>query len=188
MVYKMTVPKPCSKAHPCELLMIEDEDPVVNVVKEWLDHFDKDRWQVSVCGDLKSAIKLVRSIQFEVILLDLRLHDSSGIETLHLLKKELSQSVPIIVYTGAGSEEIELEALSGGAEFFLMKTKITGPTLVRLIRFAAEGYRASVFWEAHEKQLETELQIMRENLSRLEPSEPMKKLDESIKRLAKIAG
>jgi signal transduction histidine kinase len=72
----------------------------------------------------------------DVILLDLSLPDSSGIETLMELQKN-STGVPIVVLTGSDSD-IGLEAVKRGAQDYLLKGAIDASQLIRAVQYAVE--------------------------------------------------
>ena len=74
---------------------------------------------------------------FDVILLDLGLPDSQGLDTLRTLRGKNPQ-VAVVVLTGKDDEELALQALKEGAQDYLVKGEIQGGTLQRAIRYAVE--------------------------------------------------
>lgn len=71
----------------------------------------------------------------DVILLDLNLPDSTGIETVHACKR-LSRSTPIVVLTGHDDTEFALQALEAGAQDYLAKGSLDADSLSRTMRYA----------------------------------------------------
>ena len=74
---------------------------------------------------------------FDVILLDLGLPDSQGLDTLRTVRGEHRQ-VAIVVLTGRDDEELALQALKEGAQDYLVKGELQPTTLHRAIRYAVE--------------------------------------------------
>ena len=93
------------------------------------------------CADnLKTGLKLLAEGGIEVILLDLTLPDSSGIETVLKVRAQAPR-IPIVVLTGMRDEELGLEALRNGVQDYQVKGEITGHALRRTISYAVERYR-----------------------------------------------
>lgn len=82
-------------------------------------------------------LKLVVAKHFDVILLDLGLPDSRGLDTLRTLRGR-NPYVAIVVLTGKEDEELALEALKQGAQDYLVKNELRGRELHRAIRYAVE--------------------------------------------------
>ncbi|HEV3386367.1 MAG TPA: PAS domain S-box protein, partial [Gemmata sp.] len=86
---------------------------------------------------LAEALKLLKAHQFDVILLDLGLPDSQGLDTLRKLRSKNPQ-VAVVVLTGKADEELALQALKEGAQDYLVKSEIQGGLLQRAVRYAVE--------------------------------------------------
>ena len=82
-------------------------------------------------------MNILKSHNFDVILLDLGLPDSDGIETLIEVNK-ITSNTPIIVLTGLNNEEIGTLAVKRGAQDYLIKKEIDTKLLTRSIRYAIE--------------------------------------------------
>jgi signal transduction histidine kinase len=80
----------------------------------------------------------------DVVLLDLNLPGSDGIETVELLVDQ-APHVPVVVVTGRSETELGPRAIKAGAQDYLHKGRITGELLLRTLRYAIDR---------HEKQLE----------------------------------
>ena len=76
----------------------------------------------------------------DVVLLDLSLPDSEGLETLAKTHTSAPE-VPIIVLTGLGDEALGFEAVRRGAQDYLIKGEVTTALLSRAIRYAVERNR-----------------------------------------------
>src|SRR5205085_6525134 len=77
-----------------------------------------------------------------VVLADLSLPDSHGIETFERLHSQAPQ-VPIIVLSGLNDTRLAVQAVHDGAQDYLIKGQVDGQLLVRAIRYAIERKRMS---------------------------------------------
>lgn len=89
---------------------------------------------------LSSGLKLLEKESFDIILLDLGLPDSSGIETFLTIQDKASD-LPVIVLTVLADEELAAEAIARGGQDYLVKGQINGNLLVRSIRYSIERKR-----------------------------------------------
>ena len=90
---------------------------------------------------MDSALERLRQETFDVVLLDLDLPDSHGMETLTLTQKG-SGGLPIVVLTGLDDQTFAVEAVRAGAQDYLVKGRFDNELLVRTIRYAVERKRA----------------------------------------------
>jgi signal transduction histidine kinase/DNA-binding NarL/FixJ family response regulator len=125
---------------PLALLLLEDNEADACFVTEMLQKADDPQlYQITRAQRLDTALKLLIQTQFEVILLDLSLPDSQGLDTL-IRVREVAPS-PIIVLTAIEDRQISLQTLSQGAQDYLVKGEITAAILARVIRYAIERGR-----------------------------------------------
>jgi PAS domain S-box-containing protein len=118
------------------ILLVEDNPGDVALFKENLRDSGM-KFELVHSSTLKDALKNCHENDFDVILLDLGLPDSVGIETL----KQFSLSsckAPIIVMTGLNDEETALTALQEGAQDYLVKNNLNAEYIVRSIRYSIE--------------------------------------------------
>lgn len=80
------------------------------------------------------------SPSFDVVLLDLTLPDSQGLNTLRRLRSQCA-SVPVVVLSGLDDEVLALRALQSGAEDYLVKGRADGNLIKRSSLYAIERYR-----------------------------------------------
>lgn len=86
---------------------------------------------------LAEALVMLREDEPDVLLLDLGLPDSHGLEFIPALAPWMEE-IPIVVLTGSDDEEMALLAMQKGVQDYLTKDAIAGPTLRRVIRYAIE--------------------------------------------------
>lgn len=124
-------------------LMCEDLKPMAS------------RYEV-VCADrLQGAMEQVASHSFDVIMLDLGLPDSQGLETFIRLH-EKAPDVPVVVITGQDDDDTAMEALKAGAQDYLVKGKSGPEVLRRSIRYSIERQRLLLRLERERFQSEME--------------------------------
>ncbi len=119
-----------------EILLFEDNPGDAGLLEEMLEESNSS-YQLKVVETLEEGLKVLKSHFFVVILLDLGLPDSDGINTLIDVHKNAPNS-PIIVLTGLDNEEIGTLAVKKGAQDYLIKKEIDSKLLKRSIRYAIE--------------------------------------------------
>ena len=118
------------------ILVVED-DLVDSTQIERIIHRSSLSAEVTAAGCLDKVLELLRSNRFDVVLLDLYLPDSGGLDTLITLSKE-QPSAAIVVITGQGSEEIGIKAIAQGADDFLIKGEFDTQDLTKSIYYSIE--------------------------------------------------
>jgi signal transduction histidine kinase len=119
---------------------------------------DTQQWFLVHVETLDVAIQYLRESQFDVVLLDLSLPDSSGLNTLKKLQ-DLAFEIPVVVLTGADDRNLALQAMAIGAQDYLVKGQILGQLLERAIRYAIERKKAEVHIIKQEREL-NQLKLM----------------------------
>ena len=128
-------------AHPIRILLVEDNPGDVRLIKEYLSEVKGAPFEIEVAEKLSDSLNVLSDRKFDLILLDLSLPDSGGIETLYKIKAAGSK-IAIIILTGLHDEEAAVEALRKGAQDYLVKDQINSDLLSRAIRYAIERKQA----------------------------------------------
>ncbi len=159
--------------NPVKILLFEDNLGDAGLLEEMLEGFNCS-YRLKVVETLKDGLEILESHLFDVILLDLGLPDSEGIDTLVDLHKN-NFKTPIIVLTGLNNEDVGTLAVKIGAQDYLIKKQIDSTMLKRSIRYSIER-----------KKIESELQNYKENLEE-KVKERTKALERSNKELQQFA-
>jgi diguanylate cyclase (GGDEF)-like protein len=125
------------------VLLVEDNPGDARLMQEMLVPSKFDRayeFSITRTDRLQSALEKLAEESFQILLLDLYLPDSSGLESLRLMRSRHPQ-LPIIVLTGTDDEKIAFQAVQEGAQDFLIKGQVDGQLLVRSMRYAIERKR-----------------------------------------------
>ncbi|GDY13262.1 hypothetical protein LBMAG53_21400 [Planctomycetota bacterium] len=132
----MTDPVP----EPLRCLLVEDNPADVAIVAAQLASVDPGAVRLDIAGSLEDAIDRVGKGRPDVLLLDLSLPDSDGLDTfisLHLR----CPLVPVVVLSGVEAPDTVMHCVRMGAQDFLVKGRFTPQTLLRSLQFAIERSR-----------------------------------------------
>ncbi|HEX4634350.1 MAG TPA: response regulator [Gemmatimonadales bacterium] len=128
-------------APPIHVLLVEDNPGDARLILEVLTEVGARDFQLEKLDRLEPAIERLRGVAVDVVLLDLGLPDSQGIDTFRRARRE-APTQPIIIISGLDDEQVALEAVRSGAQDYLVKGRIEGHLLARVIRYALERKRA----------------------------------------------
>jgi len=120
------------------LLLIEDNPGDARLVKEFLTD-SKREIHITRIERLSEIKDLDERKDFSIILLDLSLPDSQGIDTLKKVSK-LFPLIPIVVFTGQDDSELALTAIQGGAQDYLVKGLFDDVVLERALHYSMERH------------------------------------------------
>jgi signal transduction histidine kinase/DNA-binding response OmpR family regulator len=118
-----------------KVLLIEDNSSDAVLIADNILLDGNGGFAIKTAGTLKEGILL--SGGYDVVLLDMWLPDSSGIETL-LKFRESAAAVPVIIITGLDNTEVSIKAIQSGAQDYIVKDSLTGKMVIRAIMYAIE--------------------------------------------------
>ena len=121
------------------VLLIEDNPADVRLIREALKDA-RASFLLETADTLSAGRQRLVSGQVDIVLLDLSLSDSQGLETFRRLHHRWPE-VPIVVLSGNEDETVALTAVNEGAQDFLVKQRVDGDALERAIRYAIERHR-----------------------------------------------
>src|SRR5688572_11374088 len=125
---------------PIKVLLIEDNSNDARLLRIFLSESTTSQFDIAHAERLAEGMERLGKERFDVILSDLLLPDSQGIETFEWLKAHV-QDVPIIVLSGSDDESLGIRAVREGAQDYLVKGRIDAHVLVRSITYAIERHR-----------------------------------------------
>jgi diguanylate cyclase (GGDEF)-like protein/PAS domain S-box-containing protein len=129
------------RAEPVTVLLVEDSPDDAALVKTVLGRAAGNAIQLIHCDRLESGLEVLRDDVPDLALLDFSLPDSHGLETFRTVHRE-HPHVPVIVLTSLEDDKVALQAVSEGAQDYLVKRHIDGALLTRSIRYALERHHA----------------------------------------------
>jgi PAS domain S-box-containing protein len=124
------------------ILLIEDEPAYARLISEQLRVGPGPRWWVETAERLQAGLERLSRGSIDVVLVDLSLPDSRGLETFTSVQASVPH-VPVIVLTGCNDDALALEAVRRGAQDYVVKGQVDGWMLGRVLRYAIERKRAS---------------------------------------------
>ena len=122
------------------ILLVEDDVADAELLRNALAETAElvDVTQVATMAD---AVVHLRDTAFDAALVDLTLPDSRGIHTLERLVASAPR-LPLVILTGLDDEALAIEAIRKGAQDYLIKGNVSGPLVIRAIRYARERKQA----------------------------------------------
>jgi PAS domain S-box-containing protein len=122
--------------NPIKILLFEDDAFATDLILKNLD-LAPQNFEITTARSLKEGLPLIGEGSFDVILLDLSLHENFGIETLKAVLDQAGHEA-LIVLAEAEDEHLPIKALQVGAQDYLFKDRLTSEALGRSIRYAIE--------------------------------------------------
>jgi PAS domain S-box-containing protein len=101
-----------------QVLLVDDEPELAGVAKHFLE--SRKLMQVTCVESAEAALDLLEHREFQAIVSDYQMPRMNGIEFLKAIRAGGSR-IPFILFTGRGREEVVIEALNSGADFYLQK-------------------------------------------------------------------
>lgn len=156
-----------------KILLIEDNLAEARLLQEFLKQAKSNEFILVHVKRLKEALERLNSCStknklctFDVILLDLTLPDSQGLESLPFLIK-IAPGIPIVVLTNTNDDQLAIEAVRQGAQDYLVKRQIVPEALLRSLRYAIERKQALETLRADNEALETSFQQQKDELVKI---------------------
>jgi len=122
---------------PTKILLIEDDVGDADILREMLPE-DEESFEVEWVDRLSTGLARLSDGGIDIILLDLSLPDSHGIDTFEQIHAN-APKVPVIVLTGLEDEELARKTIKKGASDFLVKGTAERSEFVRSLRNALQG-------------------------------------------------
>jgi two-component system, cell cycle response regulator len=124
---------------PVNILLIEDNPGDARLIEELVKEYPSGGFSITVVRTLEQGIQRLKNELFGIVLLDLGLPDSNGLETFVKLRDQ-ELDLPILVLSGLNDEEVAVKAVQEGAQDYLVKGDFRPDQLYRAIRYALERY------------------------------------------------
>ena len=144
-----------SAAKELKVLLIEDNPGDAFLMKFYLGESTTPLFHVSHAETVKAALDLLAANTFDIILSDMNLPDSFGVDTIKTVLSKFPGNL-VIVLTGLTDEEVGLETVRYGAQDFLTKGKFDSKVLISSVMFAFERFKLNKQIDTYSKQLDEE--------------------------------
>lgn len=133
-----------------DVLLIEDNPGDVFLIQQLLAPSNASGFRLSCAESLNHARAVLSENHFSVILLDLGLPESHGLQTLYDLQAMVA-SIPIVVLTGLDDKDLSTQALHNGAQDYLVKGSITRTWLISTLNHSIE--RSQILQNLQQREL-----------------------------------
>lgn len=134
------------------ILLVDDDEDDYLITQDLLADIGDNRYALDWVATYEAALDRIAQNVHDIYLVDFRLGKFSGLELLRWAVANGCKA-PVILLTGQGDHQVDLEAMEAGAADYLVKGQINPQILERSIRYAVERYRA----QAERLKLEAEL-------------------------------
>lgn len=124
------------------VLLVEDDEDDYVLTRELLTEIPAQRFSLDWEKNFESGLKEMLRNQHDVVLLDYRLGARNGVELLRAALEGGCQA-PVILLTGSGQHQVDVEAMQAGAADYLVKAHLQANSLERSIRYAIQRKRAA---------------------------------------------
>ncbi|MCL7489293.1 MAG: response regulator [Desulfobulbaceae bacterium] len=119
------------------ILVVEDNPGDLLLIKEYLSERQNFAYDLMECGTLESAIATLTRHDFDVVLLDLSLPDSFGLDTVRKVITNFPE-IAVVVLTGLQDEDTAIQSVRYGAQDYLEKQLLSPGMLYKSIVYATE--------------------------------------------------
>ncbi|YAF95674.1 MAG: response regulator [Nodularia sp. CChRGM 3473] len=122
---------------PIRVLLVDDDEDDYILTRDWFGEFQFAGCELEWVDTYEAAKEAIADKNHDIYLVDYRLGIHNGLE---ILREAIANgcSSPMILLTGQGDWEIDLEAMKAGAADYLEKSQLNAPLLERSIRYAME--------------------------------------------------
>lgn len=124
-----------------KILLVEDNPDDVFFLRMVLHKVTGTHFHLEPVTTLAAGVTRLEQRGVDVVLLDLTLPDSTGMETFHAIKAK-ARDIPVIVLSGIDDETIAINAVHAGAEDYLVKGRVDSQLITRAIIYAIERTEA----------------------------------------------
>jgi len=122
-----------------KVLIVEDDEDDYILLEELLTEAVGDVGAITWAEDFKSAQAKIANEHFDFYFLDNRLGAELGLELIVEIKQQYETAPPIIMLSGVGDYQTDLEAMEKGADDYLIKSELTSYLLERTFRYSLKS-------------------------------------------------
>lgn len=162
-----------------QILMIEDDEQDAELVQCFLDDMPLLPLTLQHRSTLMEGIEFLQEMDsIDLVLLDLTLSDTQGLDTFYQVHHAFPQK-PLIILSGDSNQAVAEEALQGGAQDFLVKGTFDSTSLCYSIQHALEIQKYHLELELQNHTLEAlsaQLELARSEIKKLETLDPLTKV------------
>ena len=135
-----------------KVLLVEDDEDDYFLTRSLFAEIKGNRYKIDWQPTFDTGLQAMAANQHDICLVDYRLGAKNGID---LLREAIDRGcdAPIILLTGQGEKEVDIEAMKAGAADYLVKGRLDAGLLERSIRYSIERKRAAAIAAAEQARL-----------------------------------
>ncbi|MFO1497253.1 MAG: response regulator [Verrucomicrobiota bacterium] len=126
---------------PIRVLLVDDDEEDYLITRDLFSEIEASRYQLEWTDRYDAALAAILAAHYDIYLVDFRLGPRTGLE-LVAEARQRGSNAPMILLTGLGDHEVDLQATRAGASDFLVKGQLNAEFLERALRYAFERKRA----------------------------------------------
>ena len=153
---------------PIKVLLVEDDEDDYVLTRDMLTDIYGKALELDWIDTGEAGIEAIVKGGHDVALIDFRLGTCTGLEVVREANSR-GCTDPLILFTGQGSHEIDIEAMEAGATDYLVKGEITAPLLERSVRYAIERKKAEAALRESEKSIRALIETTNDSVFLLDP-------------------
>lgn len=142
---------PATKPPQIRILIIDDDEDDFFITSEYLKQILEYQLQIDWCYRYNDAIQHLHERKYDMYFVDYRLGAKTGLDFLKEAVR-IGCEEPIVLLTGKGNKDVDIEAMQMGATDYLVKTELTTDKLERCIRYSLERTAYLKALRANEKK------------------------------------
>jgi PAS domain S-box-containing protein len=139
---------------PLRILIVEDDIVDRKLLERLLSRSSLPVSEVKSEAYLDAALQVLAGDSFDIVLLDLGLPDSNGIESITKVQS-IAPHVPIIVMSGLDDQNTAILAVQKGVQDYLIKGQVDSNLLMRSVRYAIERKKTEHELQSAEQRYRT---------------------------------
>lgn len=141
------------ETRPIRILLIDDDEDQFVIAEKYLKRSRSGPYEIQWVDTFESALEAAGRKEHDLCLLDYQLGAHTGIELLEEMRRR-GADLPVILLTGQGSYELDIDAMERGVSDFLDKNELTSVLLERSVRYTLENHRARMALKRMNDELE----------------------------------
>jgi signal transduction histidine kinase len=153
-------------SNPVRVLIVDDDEDDFIITRDLLLDIGSAQFEVAWAATYEAALAAIGQGNHDVYLLDYYMGGRNGLEILRDAV-EMGCQAPMILLTGLGDHDVDLEAMSAGAADYLIKGQLEAPLLERSIRYAIERKKTAVELQKAKEAAEAAAQAKSEFLANM---------------------
>lgn len=155
--FDLTSDRALPPVHPASritVLLIEDNPADIRWIEETLAEADDASFELAWANHLSAGLERLAQGDIDIILLDLGLPDSQGLEAIPKIHQQAS-NIPVVVFTNTDEKHFSSKAMQLGVQDYLVKGNIDSHILTRTIHYAIERHRLVIDLEQKMQALQS---------------------------------